>query len=144
VIGDDGRMVVADADGKAVVRLHAGETRTVWVVPRQGSFAMTVLSARGNAARPATVVVPQAVGSLRITNPLRSPVMISYNSGRPLPGSVIGLLRKDAGDAAVFRLIHLPAGVYAIGANGARWTQVTLSGGEQTVELVPFRRPLKY
>ena len=102
---------------------------------------MAVISARGG-AKASTVVVPQPVASLRISNPLRSPVSISYNV-RNVPPAVIALLRAETGDPTLFRIVHLPAGDYGVGAEGARWVGVPLDGGEQAVELVPFEASAK-
>jgi hypothetical protein len=143
VITEGAKTVIADAEGRAVLRLHAGETRTVWVVPRQGSFAIASIRAgRGGTATPTQVVVPQPAGSLRITSRLRTPVEIVYNA-HSLPAALIQILRAETGDAGVMRVVHLPPGDYSVDATGARWVQVHLDSGEQAVELVPFRRPAK-
>jgi hypothetical protein len=144
VISDSGRIVLADAEGRAVLRLRAGETRTIWVVPRQGSFAIaTVSTSRGGSAKPIQVVVPLPTGSLRITSRSRGPVAVNAG-GRDLPAAVIQLLRSETGDASVLRVVHLPPGDYGVQAPGMRWVNVTLSSGEQAVELVPFTRPKKF
>jgi hypothetical protein len=143
VIAEGAKTVIADAEGRAVLRLHAGETRTVWVVPRQGSFAVaSVSSSRGGTAKPIQVVVPQPAGSLRISSPLRTPVQVTY-SARVLPAPVMQILRAESGDAGVLRMVHLPPGEYGVGAQGASWVQVRIDSGEQSVDLVPFRRPRK-
>jgi hypothetical protein len=143
VISDDGRLVVASVEGRAVLRLRAGEIRRIAVVPRQGSFAMVEVGApRSGAGKPVLVIVPQPAGSIRIKSALRTPVSVSYNS-REIPAAVIQLLRSDIGESGVMRLVHLPPGDYGVSALGARWVQVHLDSGEQSVELVPWKRPTK-
>jgi hypothetical protein len=51
VIGSEGRAHVTDAAGRVVLRLYPGETRTVFVVPREGSFALPSSPRRAPARR---------------------------------------------------------------------------------------------
>ena len=143
VVSPDGRVDVANADGRATLRLRAGETRWIYVVPRQGSFAFAELrTPRSGAASTVQVIVPPPAGSLRITSRLRAPVSVSYQS-RELPPAVLQYLRADS-EPGVMRLVHLPAGAYGAWTPGARWVQVELNSGEVPVELVPIvRRPAK-
>ena len=141
VISEGARTVVADAQGRAVLRVRAGELRKVFVVPRQGSFAVADIAARRDPVS-MQVVIPQAVGSIRIKSEMRSPIQVVFN-GRALPQALLQQLRSETGDPNVLRLVHLPPGDYGVGAMGARFVSVHLDGGEQTVELVPWKRPAK-
>jgi hypothetical protein len=144
VISEDGRVRTADQDGRAVLRLHVRETRFVTVVPPQGSFATAEVTAPRSGSAKVQVVVPPPVGSIRIRSPLPGPIVINYKN-RSLPEAVFQYLRSDSGEPGVMRLVHLPAGDYGIFSRGARWVNVRLDGGEQSVEIVPIpmRRPAK-
>lgn len=145
VLDRDGRAHLTDATGRVVMHLYPGETRTVFAVPREGSFAFAELAApRAGTAKPVQVSVPRAVGSLRIATfdqkrkPAVRPVTISYN-GRQLPSAVVQRLRSEAAGENVIRLVHLPAGNYEIWMMGARPARVSLNGGEEAVDLVAIR-----
>ncbi|MEK6375803.1 MAG: carboxypeptidase-like regulatory domain-containing protein [Acidobacteriota bacterium] len=144
VMGGDG-IARTDPAGRVVLHLYPGESRTVFAVPREGSFAFAELAApRAGTAKPVQVSVPRAVGSLRIATfdqkrkPAVRPVTISYN-GRQLPSAVLQRLRSEAAGENVIRLVHLPAGIYEIWMMGARPARVSLNGGEEAVNLVAIR-----
>lgn len=138
-------VVRADPTGRAVLHLYPGERRGVYVVPREGSFVFAEIAApRAGDAKPVQVVVPRAVGSLRIATldvkrkPMARPVSVNYNS-RQLPPPVIQRLQSEAAGPGLIRLVHLPPGVYEIYMMGGRSGRVNLTGGEEAVELVAFR-----
>jgi hypothetical protein len=139
VFVDDGRVIVADAKGKAVLRLHSGETRTVYVMAWNGSFATTDLRATRSGDFSLQVIVPRPAGSLRITNRQRTPVRISF-AGRELPAALVQSLRGGSGDPDVLQLMRLPAGDYGIWSPGMRSQSLQLNAGEMAVELVPIMR----
>jgi hypothetical protein len=144
VVEREGRTHLTDPTGRVVLHIYPGETRTLFVVPREGSFAVAELAApRSGEAKPVQVIVPRAVGSLRIATfdqkrkPLVRPVTVSYN-GRPLPPAVVQRVRSEA-SATSMRLVHLPPGKYDIYMAGAGFRSVNLGGGEEIVELVAIR-----
>lgn len=139
VFVDDGRVVMADPKGRAVLRLHARETRTVYVLQWHGSFAAADLQAARSGDFSLQVVVPPPAGSLRIINRQRTPTMVSYD-GRQLPAALVQALREESGDPDTIRLVRLPAGDYGIWANRMRWRSVQLTAGELAVELLPQTR----
>jgi len=132
-----------DATGTAHIRMQPGESKTLFIAPRDGSFAgaHVIAPAAGAEAKPMRITVPQPVGALTIHfvdrdgNKMQVRPAIRFN-GEWLPYSLIGRLR--------FAL--LPAGVYEIW--GVRRDEsglvppprepvrVGLSGGEQTVDVV--------
>jgi hypothetical protein len=110
------------------------------VLPRQGSFALAEVAAPRSGSAQMHFVVPPPAGSLRIKSSAPFPIVINYK-GRDLPSVVFQFLRADAGEPGVMRLVHLPAGDYAIVTRGAKWVNVRLDAGEQAVELVPVQPP---
>jgi len=138
-------LIRTDATGRAVLHLYPGERRAVYVVPREGSFVFAEIAApRSGDAKPVQVIVPRAVGSLRIATldvkrrPMARPVTVSHNA-RQLPRPVIQRLQSEAAGTGLVRLVHLPAGAYEIYMMGGRSGRVNLTGGEEAVELVAFR-----
>ena len=138
-------VVRTDPSGRAVLHLYPGERRSVYVVPREGSFAFAEIAApRAGDAQAVQVVVPRAVGSLRIATldvkrrPMVRPVTVNYNA-RQLPPAVLQRLQSEAAGPGLMRLVHLPPGTYEMYMMGGRSGRVNLTGGEEAVELVAFR-----
>ena len=136
VIRSDGKLVRTDAAGRAVFSLHPGEARIVAVLPREGSLAAVELQApRRGTADPVRVVVLPPAGSLRITiKDRRLPLIVRYN-GNMLPAAAVALLAGDTSDDGPIRLRRLPAGAYDLGTGFALTARVTITYGEEAVEL---------
>jgi hypothetical protein len=137
-----------DPSGRLKLRMRAGETKTLFVVPSEGSFA--ALHVLGDEAKPMRVVVPQPAASLVLTfkdaeqKTVGAFVAMRWN-GEWVPGSVVGRLKLSRADGGGLRVALLPAGSYELW--GFRGPQppfapppreplhVGLSSAEQTVEI---------
>jgi hypothetical protein len=141
VVTPDGKLTRTDASGRATFRLSPGETLTVAAVPREGSFGIADLIApRKGAADAVRVVVAPPAGSLRITaREWRFPLLLRYN-GRMLPSAAVARLVGEIPTGAVLRLRRLPAGAYDVGMVSALTNRVTITAGEEAVELRGFGR----
>lgn len=114
----------SDGAGQLTLRLRPDETRTLYVLPHEGSFAIADVGA-ANAADGVRVVVPPAVGSLRIRasangKPLAGVIPLFRWNGRLVPPLVarffpfaepfkIGIWTDENGRA---ELQAMPAGLY--------------------------------
>jgi hypothetical protein len=141
-------------DGKFLLRGQPGEQRLLYLIPRDGSFAIVRLQLprRGAEVKPMRVVIPPAAGSLRLKTDGAAMVLMRYNGefmpnaiARFITGQMIGT--PASGEAVIPRL---PAGTYELWALSSREDEerliasggslrpparVGLSGGEQTVVL---------
>ena len=152
-------ITAADGRGRYELRGRPGETRLLYVVPRDGSFA--VVRARiprsNDEARPLQVIVAPATSALRVRSirdgePVPAGLLIRYD-GELVPPAMLRFVTKSpvgtypSGEAVLPRL---PAGSYEVWAlagqrdeealiasNGALRAPVRtgLSGGEQVVEV---------
>jgi len=153
------RHYTLDASGRLSLRLRRDESRTLFIVPREGSFAVAHLAAQeGSDSNPQRVIVPQPAGSLRID--------ISTADGKPVSNAAVGMrFNGEAIPAPVlyevgFRvsqqtlsdqvLLQLPAGAYELWpvsrqpwavSNGSRppigsVKRIDLSAGAVNVQLV--------
>jgi hypothetical protein len=141
-------MGATNAAGQLHLRIRSGETKTLFVIPAEGSFApVHVIAADG---KPMRVVVPQPAASLVINfvDGEKKPVMASAAmrwNGEWLPGSVVLTLNNQRIGDGSFRYPLLPAGSYEVwGFRGSRRplnppardpVRIGLSSGEQTVEI---------
>jgi hypothetical protein len=160
-------MSAADERGRYELRGRAGESRVLYVVPRDGSFAVVrVQVPRTNTeARAQQVVVLPGSSALRVRTtdaggkPVPASVLLRWN-GEFIPGAILRFVTKDSSgtrESGEAVLPRLPAGAYEVWALGAREEEaaliaaggtsrtpvrVGLSGGEQAVTLtVPERDP---
>lgn len=138
----------SDATGRLKLRMRAGETKTLFVVPNEGSFAPVHVVA--DDSKPMRIVVPQPAASLvmKFQDAEKKPVMAGAAmrwNGEWLPGSVVSRLHIARIDAGSLRFALLPAGSYEVwGVRGGQPAftppprepvRVGLSSGEQTVEI---------
>lgn len=156
-------------DGRGRYELHGrgGETRLLYVVPPDGSFAVArvVVPRKADASKPLQVVVPPPTSSLRVRTvdasgtPVSAPLLMRYE-GEFVPGAMLRFVTKSffgtspAGEVIVPRL---PAGAYEIWATagprdeeqliatnaaGRAPVRVGLSGGDESVQVTaPPREP---
>jgi hypothetical protein len=152
-----GWMGSTDAAGKVKLRVRPDESKTIFIIPRGGSFAPVHVAAPGADPKPMHVVVPPPVGSLAVSivdgekKPLLGPMLMRFN-GEWVPYSVVARLRATRSGPGLTRIDLLPAGAYELWgvrksgsalipaptfAPPAREpVRVGLSGGEQSVEIV--------
>lgn len=161
-------MYQADAAGRFALRGRPGETRLLYVVPRDGSFAVVrvQIPRSSDAARPVQVVVAPGVGSLRVrsvdADEKLAPrgLLFRYN-GEFVPGAIARFALGEmpgTGPTGEAVLSRLPAGAYELWALGGPADEeaiiasggtlrtpvrVGLSAGEQSVTLAapPLQRP---
>jgi hypothetical protein len=150
---------VTDERGRYEIRGTPGQSRLLYFVPSQGSFAVAhVTLPRTSAdARPLQIVVPPPSGPLRVHTvaedgkPMSAGLLVRYN-GEFLPTAIarfIGVMGTGPTGEAVLK--RLPAGTYdlwalmgdedekqliASGGSLRQPVRVGLSGGEQAVTVV--------
>jgi hypothetical protein len=146
-----------DAAGKAKLRLYQNESKTIFIIPRGGSFAPVHIAEPGAEPKPMHVVVPPPVGALAVSmvdgekKPVVGPVLMRFN-GEWVPYSVVARLRTTRSGPGLMRFDLLPAGAYELwGVRSSRSAltpsptfappprepvRVGLSGGPQSVEIV--------
>lgn len=117
------RQYTLDAAGKLSLRLQRDETRTLYIVPREGSLAVAHLAAQdGGDSTPMRVVVPNPAGSLHID--------ISTADGKPASEAAVGMrfngefipapvlyeigFRVNLQAVSDRLLLQLPAGAYEL------------------------------
>jgi len=137
-----------DATGRLTLRMRAGETKTLFVMPRQGSFAPAHVVAGDG--KPIRIIVPDPTASLLINfhdaekKPTLAPIAMRWN-GEWLPTPVVSRLNRTlVGDGSV-RVALLPAGSYEVWAvpgvqpafapPPGEPVRIGLSAGEQTIEI---------
>lgn len=117
-------MNLADAAGKFTLRGKAGDTRVLYIVPREGSFVVlrTTLPRSGEQARPLVVTVPPPSASLRVRSvdadgkPKGTPLLIRYN-GEFVPGAILRFVTEShigTGPTGEIVFRRLPSGAYEI------------------------------
>jgi len=137
-----------DPSGRLKVRMRTADTKTLFIVPNEGSFAEVHVVA--DETKPLRVVVPQPAASLVVTfkdSELKSVgagLAMRWN-GEWVPGSVVMRLKKTRADAGGLRVSLLPAGSYELwGFRGPQPlfappprepVHVGLSSGEQAVDI---------
>ena len=137
-----------DPSGRLKLRMRTGETKTFFIVPKEGSFAPVHVVA--DETKPMRVVVPQPAASLLLTfkdalqKTVGAGVAMRWN-GEWVPGSVVGRLKFSRADAGGLRVALLPTGSYELwGFRGPQPpfvppprepVHVGLSSGEQAVEI---------
>ncbi|MEA2339072.1 MAG: hypothetical protein QOE82_3079, partial [Thermoanaerobaculia bacterium] len=117
-------IYTSDGAGQLTLRLRPDETRTLYVVPREGSFAIIDVRA-ANAAEGVRAVVPPAMGTLRIRavangTPLAGVTPLFRWNGRFVPPPVPRFFPfSDPSKTGVWtdasgrvELRAMPAGVY--------------------------------
>jgi hypothetical protein len=135
------RMYATDATGLLTVRMARGERRTLVILPREGSFAIADVSAPEKPDAPAIqFIVPPAAGSLRVKidrkgKPATFGAMGMRYNGRDLPASAILRLPVEPVEGGGSRYRNLPAGAYEVWIPGGTPARVTVTAGEELVEL---------
>lgn len=159
------KVMMSATNGRFTVRGVAGESRLIYVIPRDGSFAIVRLQMprRDVTAKPIQVVVPPGTSALRVRavdsdkKPVPAGILVRYN-GEFLPGAIGRFVNNvwfgtpASGEVLISKL---PAGVYELWALASASDEeqmiasggtlrpparVGLSNGEQTVVLVAPRR----
>jgi hypothetical protein len=110
-----------DVSGRLTLRLQQSESRTLFIIPREGSFGIAHVAAQGNDSNTLRVVLPEPAGSLHIVistadgKPAPAGVAMRFN-GQTIPTPVlyqIGL-RGTPGALNDRSLLQLPAGAYDV------------------------------
>ncbi|HEY6136330.1 MAG TPA: hypothetical protein VI670_01040 [Thermoanaerobaculia bacterium] len=145
------RFFSTGPDGRATVQMKPNEVRTLWVIPREGSFAVARVSA---GEKPVQIVVPPPAGALKLNikreekAKLYAAVVLRWN-GELVPQPVMLRVGSDFG-----KLDRLPAGAYDVWSvllqpGVAMWAPLTgyvppwppvrvgLTGGEAAADVVP-------
>jgi hypothetical protein len=146
------RIYQLDGAGRLKVAVGKNERRTIYILPREGSFGVAHLDASFSTVR---VIVPPPAGALTIHfvddsgKPTGAAVGLTFN-GEPLPYSIAGRLPQPPGrgTAGLVQLVQLPAGTYQVQPLQGRNFEpvgppktVGLSAGEATVEITLPKRP---
>lgn len=138
-----------DPSGRLKLRMRSGDTKTLFIVPREGSFAPVHVV--GDERKPMRVVVPQPAASLLYTfkdaqqKQVMAMVAMRWN-GEWVPGSVVSRLKISRTDTGALRMALLPAGSYelwgirpglqpVLAPPPREPVRVGLSSGEQSVEI---------
>jgi hypothetical protein len=110
-----------DAAGRLPLRVAPGQTRVLYVLPREGSLAVTRVSATGAGDRPLRVEVLPPTGTLQLElrdadgNDADAFVMLRYN-GEWIPYPVCGRMRGARIEKGKREIYGLPAGAWEIWA----------------------------
>jgi hypothetical protein len=113
------RLYSLDASGRLTLRLQQGESRTLFIIPREGSFGIAHVAAQGTDSKTLRVVLPEPAGSLHIQistadgKPAQAGVAMRFN-GETIPTPVLYQIGfRGTPDALNNRsLLQLPAGAY--------------------------------
>jgi hypothetical protein len=110
----------ADSTGRLNLRSKPGESRTLYVMPDEGSFAIVhVTAGRSSQAVVKRVIIPRPTASLAVSNvdasgkPVSAIPIIRYN-GELLPFSLIPNLSAERIGLGAMRFTRLPAGTYEV------------------------------
>ncbi|MBV8515877.1 MAG: carboxypeptidase regulatory-like domain-containing protein [Acidobacteria bacterium] len=116
-----------DANGFVTFTLSAGEQKTLYVLPRSGSFAIVDVSGDAkNASTPLRVVVPAGVAAIRVAAqttggaPMTNVAFALRVGGRMLSPMIRSVMSNRAGipirtgDDGSALLVAVPAGVYEL------------------------------
>ena len=114
------RFYSTDAAGRVTLQFRPNETRTLYVVPQDGSFAIAHVAAPRD-DKPVQIVVPRPAGSLKVTIKGERPPkghftvpVVRYN-GELLPRYVIDRRYTSSGVGEI-DYVGLPAGAYEVWA----------------------------
>ncbi|HSY47956.1 MAG TPA: carboxypeptidase-like regulatory domain-containing protein [Thermoanaerobaculia bacterium] len=116
------RTYTTDGTGRLTLNLRRGEVKTIYILPRDGSFAVAhVMAPESSDADPLRLVVPSPAGALRAEmrdaddKPLPAMLLFRFN-GELIPQPVILHLTGQYENASILRVPNLPAGAYEIWA----------------------------
>ncbi|HEX9458820.1 MAG TPA: carboxypeptidase-like regulatory domain-containing protein [Thermoanaerobaculia bacterium] len=116
------RTYTTDGTGRLTLKLRRGEVKTIYILPRDGSFAIAhVVAPESSDASPLRVIVPVPGGALRSEmrdaddKPLPAMLIFRFN-GELIPQPVILHLTGQYENASMLRVPNLPAGAYEIWA----------------------------
>ena len=149
------RYYTTGPEGRAIVQMKPNDVRTLWIVPREGSFAVARVSPSD---KPVQIVVPPPAGALKLNikrdekSKLFPAVVVRWN-GELVPQPVLMRVGSDFG-----KHDRLPAGAYDVWAvlvqpGVSTWApligyvppwppvRVGLTGGEAVADVVP--QPLR-
>jgi hypothetical protein len=144
------RHYTLDASGRLTLRLQQSESRTLFIVPAEGSFGIAHVAAQGNDSKTLRVVLPEPAGSLHIEistadgKPARAGVAMRFN-GETIPTPVLYQIgfRGTPGAMNDRSLLQLPAGAYDVWPISIRSyapigsvKSVSISAGATNVNLV--------
>ncbi len=138
------RTYSADGTGRLTLNLRRGEVKTLYILPREGSFTVAHVVAPEKAdASALTVVVPAPGAALRAemrdANDKVIPAMLLFRfNGELIPPPVIMRLTGQFESTAMLHVGNLPAGAYELWAVTLPPYQVAALGGR-----VPSRPPLR-
>jgi hypothetical protein len=153
------RHYTLDASGRLSLRLQRDELRTLFIVPREGSFVVAHLAAKDDSdANPTRVIVPVPAGSMHIEistvdgKPAASAGVGMRFDGETIPAPVLYEIgfRVSPQTLSDRLLLQLPAGAYELWpVSVLPWTassqsraaigevkRVALSAGAMNVDLV--------
>ena len=142
-------LYTSDGAGQLALRLRPSDTRTLYILPREGSFAIADVAA-ANAADGVRIIVPPPAGEIRVRatdggKPVRGVLPLFRWNGRLLPPPVprffpfadrysAGIWTDENGSAD---FTSMPAGVYEFFPIRSEADQSALVGGGST--LAPVR-----
>ncbi len=116
------RTYTTDGTGRLTLHLRRGEVKTIYILPRDGSFAIAhVVAPESSDADPLRLIVPAPAGALRVEmrgaddKPLPAMLLFRFN-GELIPQPVILRLTGQFENASILRVPNLPAGAYEIWA----------------------------
>jgi hypothetical protein len=131
---------VTDRQGRATLRGGKGETRTLYVLPREGSLAVLHVPIGGDESKPAHATVAMPVGTIRIRfDGPRAAVAMRWN-GELIPQEIVTARYMGSafrGDELVWD--RLPTGVYELWPErepSRPPVRVGVATGEQTATIV--------
>ncbi|MCU1350661.1 MAG: hypothetical protein JWO56_3691 [Acidobacteria bacterium] len=138
------RTYTTDGTGRVTLNLRRGDVKTLYVLPREGSFTVAhVVAPEKPDAGPVQVIVPPPGGALRAemrdANDQTVPAMLLFRfNGELIPQPVIMRLTGQYQSAPMLRVPSLPAGAYELWAvTLPPYQYATLAGR------VPNRPPLR-
>jgi hypothetical protein len=137
-----GRIHTLDPTGLLALRVAPDETRLLYVLPQEGSFApVRVAANRSGDEAPLRVTIPQATGKLRLTlkdaggNDAFGLVVMRYN-GEWVPYPITARLPTSA-SPGLLEFTALPAGAYEL------WAISPPTGGEGIPSTTPTHPPVR-
>ena len=161
VIDGIGHIRTTDVAGRIIIPFRPTETKTLWIVPREGSFAVTHVTAAGADEKLVTVVVPPGSATFDFEAKTAddamtsSVVLLVRFNGQPLPRSVLDALFSHQG--TLFRIANgrgsvarMPVGLYefwpyvngqhSVGSMPPSAIRVAAQPGVNTISMT-FARP---
>jgi hypothetical protein len=138
------RTYTTDGTGRLTLNLRRSEVKTIYILPRDGSFGIAhVVAAESSDANPLRLIVPAPAGALRAEmrdaddKPLPAMLLFRFN-GELIPQPVILHLTGQYENSPTLRVPNLPAGAYEIWAVPVvNYAFAALAGR------VPSRAPLR-